>query len=151
MLLVRSTLVALALLAGAVPAFAQAVNRPPCRDVLSQVNKEVTAREGSPASPRAVARKMGTEPEWVRRCMESYGRVPSDRSRQSDADREAFERAFEEGRPIELGEEQDDLRWQKLEKQRLERAELRERQKKLRQQKEFEDSAESFDFPMAQY
>jgi hypothetical protein len=134
----------------AVPSAAQ-VSRPPCRDVLSQVNKEVNAHDGRPASALAVAKKLGTEPEWVRRCMAAYGRVPSQRSRMSDSDREAFERAVEEGRPIEVDEDNEHLRYDRLQEQRLERQELRARQKKLREEREFDQSSMGFDFPMAEY
>ena len=127
------------------------VSRPPCRQVLGEVNKEVSLHEGNPASPRAVARRMGTETEWVQRCMEAYGRVPSERTRLHDSDREAFERALEEGRPVDKTEDTTDLSYDKQEQLRVERAEMRQRKKVLAQQKDFEESAESFAFPDHQY
>lgn len=126
------------------------VNRPPCRKVLDEVNKEVNAREGRPASPRAVAHAMGIEPEWVLRCMDAYGRVPAERSRISAADREAFERALEEGRPVEVSDEQRELRYQKDEHLKVERQEMRQRRKQLEKEKEFDESAD-FTFPMDKY
>jgi len=144
-----SLIVALAVCAPATHVAAQ-VNRPPCRRVLDEVNKQVNSRGGRPASPRAVAHTMGIEPEWVLRCMDAYGRVPAERSRLSAADREAFERALEEGRPVELSEDQPELRFEQEEKQKTERQEMRARRKKLEQEKEFDDSAD-FSFPMDKY
>lgn len=144
-----SLLVVLALCTSAGSAAAQ-VNRPPCRKVLDEVNKQVNARGGKPASPRAVAHTMGIEPEWVLRCMDAYGRVPAERSRLSAADREAFERALEEGRPVEVSEDQEELRYQKDQQLKVERQEQRQRRKKLEQEKEFDESAD-FTFPMDKY
>jgi len=117
---------------------------------MSVVNREVFAREGRSASSRAVAKKMGIERSWVLRCMEAYGRVPSDRAHLSDADREAFERATEEGRPVRIEEDTAELSYEKQEKHRVEKAEQRARQKKLAEQKKFDESAD-FSFPMNEY
>ena len=114
------------------------------------MNKEINAREGRPASPRAVGKTLKTEPEWVMRCMEAYGRVPSERSRIADSDREALERAMEEGRAIEPDE--DDVARHDEERQKTrEIRELKARQKKLaEQQREFDESGD-FTFPLDKY
>jgi hypothetical protein len=137
--------VALAAGAAASPVAAQ-VSRPDCGRVLAEVNKEVNAREGRPASSREVAQAMGIETAWVLRCMEAYGRVPARRRRLNDADREAFERAIEEGRPVELSDDQRELRFEDEERLRTERQEIRERRKRLAQEKEIDESSD-FAFP----
>jgi Skp family chaperone for outer membrane proteins len=136
-------------LATAPPAAAQ-MARPPCRKVIGAVNREVAARHGRPASPYAVARELGAEPEWVQRCMQAYGRVPARVVPQSEEDKEVFERALEEGRPMQLDIDKAELRYQKQERQRVERKEQRERRRKLREEKEFDQSSDPF-YPVPEY
>jgi hypothetical protein len=119
-------------------------SRPPCRTVMREVNREVSAREGHHASPRMVARTLGTEPEWVLRCMEAYGRLPSARGRLSRTDREALDRAVEEGRPLKIDEQDPEPRYEQRSRQRVERQELRERRRRLAQEKEFQNSSDPF-------
>lgn len=134
---------AAALAALAIPSAAEAT-RPSCQQVIREVNREVTARRGRQASPLAVARTLGTEEEWVLRCMEAYGRVPGRKIKRDADEREAFERALEEGRPIERTEDTAHLSYEKEQRLRQERKERRQRQREEQEKKEFDYSSDPF-------
>ena len=119
--------------------------RPSCVTVIRQVNRQVTENRGQPARPRVVARMLGTDPAWVRRCMAAYGRVPAGRSVISDEDREALEFALEEGRPIDLGEDSDELRYDRRRELINERRAQRARRRLFAQDKERERRQRAFD------
>jgi hypothetical protein len=128
----------------AVPVAAAAQNRPTCQQVIREVNREVNDHHGRHASPLAVARTLGTDEEWVLRCMQAHGRKPARQTRRSDDDREAFERALEEGRPVMTSDENAELRYDKAQELRLERRERRERQKAMEEHRKFYESDDPF-------
>ena len=149
--MIRLLLLLLALLVAVpvTPAAAQS-ERPPCNKVISAVNREIGRRGGNAASPRAVARTLGTEPGWVRRCMAAYGRQPARRHRVSDEEREALERAFEEGRDVQLDEETVEYSWERKRELQIERKELRDHQREMQERKEFYQSDDPF-YDMSEY
>lgn len=147
----RALILLLAVLAmtPAAPARAQS-ERPPCTKVISEVNREINNRAGNAASPRAVARRLGTESGWVRRCMQAYGRQPARRQRMSDEERESLERAFEEGRDVELDEESSEYSWERKRELQIERKELREHERELAKRKELNKGEDPF-YDMSEY
>lgn len=126
------------------PLMAQSA-RPSCPTVIRQVNRQVTDNRGQPAHPRVIARVLGTDPAWVRRCMAAYGRVPGGHSDISDEDREAMEFALEEGRPLELDEDSEDLRYDQRRELIVERRAQRARRRLYAQDKERERRQRAFD------
>ena len=74
--------------------------RPSCEKVIAEVDRNIAVRRGAPAGAVAVSKNLDTELEWVRRCMEVYGRIPARRSRLESEEREALQEAIETGQPL---------------------------------------------------
>ncbi len=83
-----------------VPAAAPGQVRPSCAQVMSEVHRNIHQRQGRSPGAAAVAKKLHTDAAWVERCMRSYGRIPADGFRTTDAVREQLEAAVEEGEPF---------------------------------------------------
>src|SRR5262245_44822152 len=92
------------LIAGALAAPAAAQPQPSCEQVVREANREVNHHQGRPAKPRTIASHLGTDVEWVLRCLEAYGRAPDYSDRMTSALRDEYQRAREEGREVKVDE-----------------------------------------------
>ena len=142
---VRPLCIAVFLLALApAPRVGAQAERPSCGKVMGAVTSEISARRGRAASPRTVARQLGTDPGWVRQCMSAYGRRPAVGEKLTDEERENEERAYEEGRSITLNDDNKEESWERKRQIQIERQERRDVERELARQREFDESQDPF-------
>ena len=85
---------------------AQAI-RVPCEDVISELNREAEANEFAEPDPAEVGKKLKTDPQWIERCAETYGRRLGKKAEvtESQEGKDPSE-AWEENEPEEIAPEE---------------------------------------------